>query len=89
MKITDIISKLPLKVKLNNNFILDDSFDKGTIVFVKSCEIEDWSDDAGAEACYISTADALRSLMSRSADENEASPMSLHWTSKYNSATFR
>ena len=37
MKIADIISKLPLKVKLNNNFTLDESFDKGTIVFVKSC----------------------------------------------------
>ena len=41
MKIADIITKLPLKVKLNNNFNLDESFDKGTIVFVKSCEIED------------------------------------------------
>lgn len=60
MKIGDIIDKLPCKVKLNNNFTLDDSFDKGTIVFVKSCEIEDWSDDAGAEACYKVYVSALK-----------------------------
>lgn len=57
MKIADIISKLPLKVKLNNNFTLEDSFDKGTIVFVKSCEIEEVY---GGEACYKVYVTALK-----------------------------
>ena len=40
MKITDIIDKLPCKVKLNENFQLTESFDKGTIVFIESCQID-------------------------------------------------
>lgn len=57
MKIADIITKLPLKVKLNNNFNLDESFDKGTIVFVKSCELEDGYE---SEACYKVYVSALK-----------------------------
>jgi hypothetical protein len=57
MKITDIISKLPLKVKLNNNFTLEESFDKGTIVFVKSCEIDE---DYDGESCYKVYVSALK-----------------------------
>lgn len=57
MKITDIISKLPCKVKLNNNFTLEESFDKGTIVFVKSCKIEEVYE---GEACYKLYVSALK-----------------------------
>ena len=57
MKIGDIIDKLPCKVKLNNNFTLDESFDSGTIVFVKSCEIEEVYE---GEACYKVYVSALK-----------------------------
>ena len=38
MKIADIISKLPLKVKLNNNFTLDDCYKVYVSAVVKSID---------------------------------------------------
>lgn len=49
MKITDINkSMLPIKVKLNNNFNLDESFDVGTILQIYNYKIED-----DFEGCYV------------------------------------
>lgn len=50
MNIKDIIPKLPLRVKLNNKFTLEESFDTNTILLIKSASIDDWGGDG--EKCY-------------------------------------
>lgn len=49
MKIKDLENLLPVRVKLNNNFLLEDSFDVNTIVLVKSFSL--FPDDCGGN-CY-------------------------------------
>ena len=39
MKILEIKDKLPIKVKLNNSFYLDGSFDSGTILLIKEIKL--------------------------------------------------
>ena len=52
MKITDInVLDLPLRIKLNSNFTLDESFDVGTILQINAFELDgDWQDDG--DKCY-------------------------------------
>ena len=53
MKITDINkSMLPIKVKLNNNFNLDESFDVGTILQIYNYKYD-------SEDCYVVNVRAL------------------------------
>lgn len=51
MNIVDILTQtLPIRVKLNNKFTLDDSFDIGTIIQINNAKIE-YTDESGV--CYV------------------------------------
>lgn len=50
MKIADIVNNLPKKVKLNNKFTLEESFDVNTILQVKGVTLD--FDGGEGEKCY-------------------------------------
>lgn len=60
MKIKDLEYLLPVKVKLNKNFTLEDSFDVNTIVLVKAFVLD--SNDCGGN-CYKAWVSALKEDM--------------------------
>lgn len=61
MKVEDILKlELPIKVKLNKGFNLDESFDCGTILQLNTCEVEDehvYEDDG---RCFVLQVTALK-----------------------------
>ena len=57
MTILDIKDKLPLKVKLNNNFTLEESFDVNTILYIKGYLLDGEYDN---ESCYKVFVSALK-----------------------------
>lgn len=54
MKITDLKDKLPIKVKLNSKFDLDESFDVNTKLLIKSFNIDgDYGDEGICYKVYV------------------------------------
>ncbi len=62
MKIKDIQDRLPLKIKLNKGFTLDESFDPNTIVLVKNITEDGWDGDPSGR-CYKLIVSALKEDM--------------------------